>query len=169
MGPSFSPSRTDNLSTDLVETVKSTLRTRTTTPLPREPLKTWPHPPHPFLCLVCNLLLRRQRRSLHKGNSSGQSCLAEVESCQNMKLPNHHLNQGPTHLKPSLSPRPWSPVSLPWPDRDRKPLQHFLLFPAYKFCERKLAITRFQKKKNKPQTPGVPLEESIGSSLKLPL
>merc|ERR1711887_517742 len=28
------------------------------------------------------------------------------------------------------------------------PLQHFLLFPAYKFCERKLAITRFQKKKN---------------------
>jgi len=24
-------------------------------------------------------------------------------------------------------------------------------------------------KKNKPQTPGVPLEESIGSSLKLPL
>jgi len=64
-------------------------------------------------------------------------------NCQN------HLSQGPTHPKPSLPSWPWSPVSLPWPDRDRKPLQHFLLFPAYKFCERKLAITRFQKKKIK--------------------
>lgn len=108
--------------------------------------------------------VRRQRRSLHKGNSSGQSCLAEVESCQNMKLPNHHLNQGPTHLKPSLSPRPWSPVSLPWPDRDRKPLQHFLLFPAYKFCERKLAITRFQKKKNKREKRETNIKKTIKRS-----
>ena len=37
--------------------------------------------------------------------------------------------------------------------RESKPLQHFLLFPAaYKFCERKSAITRFQKKKRKRET-----------------
>merc|ERR1712088_68314 len=86
------------------------------------------------------LLRRRQWCSLQKGDSRGRSCLVEV--------PNH-LSQGQTHPKPSLPSWPWSPVSLPWPDRDRKPLQHFLLFPAYKFCERKSAITRFQKKKIK--------------------
>merc|ERR550517_1067513 len=86
---------------------------------------------------------RRHWRSLRTILSSPRTILSSRGgNCQN------HLSQGPTHPKPSLPSWPWSPVSLPWPDRDRKPLQHFLLFPAYKFCERKLAITRFQKKKN---------------------
>jgi len=83
-------------------------------------------------------------------------------------VPNH-LSQGQTHPKPSLPSWPWSPVSLPWPDRDRKPLQHFLLFPAYKFCERKSAITRFQKKKNQERkekpTYKRPSREAIASAL----
>merc|ERR1712183_328664 len=94
----------------------------------------------------------------------GRSCLPRGGNYQN------HLSQGPTHPKPSLPSWPWSPVSLPWPDRDRKPLQHFLLFPAYKFCERKLAITRFQKKKNqerkkeKPTKYKRPSREAIASA-----
>jgi len=106
------------------------------------------------------LLRRRQWCSLQKGDSRGRSCLVEV--------PNH-LSQGQTHPKPSLPSWPWSPVSLPWPDRDRKPLQHFLLFPAYKFCERKSAITRFQKKKNQERkekpTYKRPSREAIASAL----
>merc|ERR1711936_665995 len=55
------------------------------------------------------------------------------------------------------------------PDRERKPLQHFLLFPAYKFCERKSAITRFQKKKNQERkekpTYKRPSREAIASAL----
>merc|ERR1712037_599590 len=96
--------------------------------------KTWARPPHPSSCAWCaspTPLRRRQWCSLQKGTHEDDPVLSRCRYQPN------HLSPGPTHPKP----------------RESKPLQHFLLFPAaYKFCERKSAITRFQKKKRKRET-----------------